>query len=99
MELWRGIESCRQEHTAQRRSRVGVFTGPIISDLDPVCPRPGVTKDVPPLGRFRTFQTPIRDIEELTGLNLDQLIAVDRMQIVACQWDGTTALPGVWDHL
>jgi endonuclease G len=44
---------------------------------------PGVTKDVPPLGLFRTFQAPIRDIAELTGLGLGQLIAVDRMPIAA----------------
>ena len=123
MELWLGLESYLQEHAAQYRSRIVVFTGPIFSDHDPVyrgvdiplrffkvaafvhegelaatgyvvdqtpqlaelpdVPRPGVTEDVPPLGPFRTFQAPIRDIAELTGLDLDQLIAVDRMPIAA----------------
>ncbi|WP_251023762.1 hypothetical protein [Arthrobacter sp. ISL-65] len=46
-------------------------------------PRPGGVEDVPPLGPFRTFQAPIRDIAELTGLDLDQLITVDRMPIAA----------------
>jgi endonuclease G len=32
---------------------------------------------------FRTFQTPIRDIAKLTGLDLDQLVEVDRMPIAA----------------
>jgi endonuclease G len=123
MELWLGIEDYLQEHAAQYRSRIVVFTGPIFSALDPVyrgvdiplrffkvaafiheaelaatgyvvdqtpqlaelpdVPRPGVTEDVPPLGPFRTFQAPIRDIAGLTGLDLDQLVAVDRMPIAA----------------
>jgi DNA/RNA endonuclease G (NUC1) len=123
MELWLGIEDYLQEHAAQYRSRIVVFTGPIFSALDPVyrgvdiplrffkvaafihegdlaatgyvvdqspelaqlpdVPRRGVTEDVPPLGPFRTFQAPIRDIAELTGLELDQLIEVDRMPIAA----------------
>jgi DNA/RNA endonuclease G (NUC1) len=33
----------------------------------------------PPLGPFRTFQVPIADIAALTGLDLDQLAAVDRL--------------------
>jgi endonuclease G len=33
----------------------------------------------PPLGPFRTFQVPIADITALTGLDLDQLVAVDRL--------------------
>lgn len=36
LELWLGIESYLQEHAAQYRSRLVVFTGPIFSDLDPV---------------------------------------------------------------
>ena len=49
----------------------------------PDVPHPAAVEDVPPLGPFRKFQTPIRDIAELTGLDLDQLIAVDRMPIAA----------------
>jgi endonuclease G len=123
LELWLGLESYLQEHAAQYKSRLVVFTGPIFSDLDPVyrgvdiplrffkvaafihegelaatgyvvdqtpqlaqlpdVPRPGAIDDVPPLGPFRTYQAPIRDIAELTGLDLDQLVAVDRMPIAA----------------
>ncbi|WP_308159347.1 DNA/RNA non-specific endonuclease [Arthrobacter sp. ISL-65] len=36
MELWLGIEDYLQQHAAQYRSRVVVFTGPIFSALDPV---------------------------------------------------------------
>jgi len=56
-----------------------------LADL-PDVPRPGVTDEAPPLGPFRTFQVPIRDIAALTGLNLHQLVVVDRMPIA-------TALP------
>lgn len=55
---------------------------PQLDDL-PDIPRPGVTDDAPPLGPFRTFQVPIRDVAALTGLGLDQLVAVDRMPIAA----------------
>ncbi|SEQ59629.1 DNA/RNA non-specific endonuclease [Arthrobacter sp. OV608] len=55
---------------------------PSLADL-PDVPRPGVTDEAPPLGPFRTFQVPIRDIAALTGLDLDQLMAVDRMPIAA----------------
>jgi DNA/RNA endonuclease G (NUC1) len=39
--------------------------------------------EAPPLGPFRTFQVPIRDIAALTGLDLHQLASVDRMPIAA----------------
>jgi DNA/RNA endonuclease G (NUC1) len=55
---------------------------PQLADL-PEIPRPSAIDDVPPLGPFRTFQVPIRDIAALTGLDLDQLAAVDRMPIAA----------------
>jgi endonuclease G len=55
---------------------------PQLADL-PDVPRPGAIDDAPPLGPFRTFQTRIRDIAQLTGLALDQLVAVDRMPIAA----------------
>jgi endonuclease G len=59
-----------------------VDQSPQLADL-PDVPRSGATDDVPPLGPFRTFQTPIRDIADLTGLDLDQMVAVDRMPIAA----------------
>jgi DNA/RNA endonuclease G (NUC1) len=55
---------------------------PQLDDL-PDIPRPGVTDEAPPLGPFRTFQVPVRDIAVLTGLDMDQLTAVDRMPIAA----------------
>ncbi|WP_104181652.1 DNA/RNA non-specific endonuclease [Arthrobacter sp. B0490] len=60
---------------------------PQLKDL-PDVPRPGALDDgdAPPLGPFRTFQVPVRDIAALTGLDMAQLIAVDRMPIA-------TALP------
>lgn len=50
-----------------------------------------------PLGPFRTFQTPIRDIAELTGLNLGQLVAVDRMPIAATL--GAARVGSTWREL
>jgi DNA/RNA endonuclease G (NUC1) len=137
LELWLGIEDYLQEHAAQYRSRVAVFTGPVFSALDPVyrgvdiplryfkvaafihegelaatgyvvdqspqlaelpdVPRPGAIEDVPPLGPFRTFQAPIRDIAELTGLDLDQLIDVDRMPIAATL--GAAPVGSTWRKL
>jgi endonuclease G len=38
--------------------------------------------DVPPLGPFRTFQVPVQHIAELTGFNLDDLVAADRAPAV-----------------
>lgn len=55
---------------------------PELADL-PDVPRPAVTEEAPPLGPFRTFQVPIRDIATLTGLDLGQLVAVDRMPIAS----------------
>ncbi|MFE4227069.1 DNA/RNA non-specific endonuclease [Arthrobacter sp. NPDC056886] len=43
---------------------------PQLADL-PDVPRPGALDEAPPLGPFRTFQVPIRDIAVLTGLDLE----------------------------
>jgi endonuclease G len=117
LELWLGIKSYLQEHAAQYRSRIVVFTGPIFSALDPVyrgvdiplryfkvaafihegelaatgyvmdqtpqpadlpdVPRTGAVEDIPPLGPIPDLPSTIRDIAELTGLDLDRLIEVD----------------------
>lgn len=63
----------------------------------PDVPRPGAVDEAPPLGPFRTFQTPIRDIAELTGLDMDQLIEVDRMPIAAAL--GTARVGTTWREL
>ncbi|WP_026531575.1 DNA/RNA non-specific endonuclease [Arthrobacter sp. H41] len=55
---------------------------PHLTDLPEIPPR-GVIDDPPPLGPFRTFQVPVRDIATLTGLDLTGLITVDRMPIAA----------------
>ncbi|RLP71804.1 DNA/RNA non-specific endonuclease [Mycetocola manganoxydans] len=36
----------------------------------------------PPLGPFRTFQVPVRDLEEATGLDFGGLVAADRLERV-----------------
>tara|TARA_R100000935_G_scaffold56223_1_gene87388 strand:- start:492 stop:749 length:258 start_codon:yes stop_codon:yes gene_type:complete len=55
---------------------------PELAEL-PDVPRPGAIDEAPALGPFRTFQVPIKDIAELTGPDMNQLIAVDRMPIAA----------------
>jgi len=46
---------------------------------------------------FRTFQATGRDITELTGLDLEQLIAADRMPIAATR--GTARVGSTWRKL
>jgi DNA/RNA endonuclease G (NUC1) len=69
---------------------------PQLAEL-PDMPRPGALDEAPPLGPFRTFQTPIRDIAELTGLDLNQLVQVDRMPIAATL--GTVRVGTTWREL
>jgi DNA/RNA endonuclease G (NUC1) len=69
---------------------------PQLADL-PDVPHPEAIEEAPPLGPFRTFQTPIRDIAELTGLDLDQLVAVDRMPIA--QTLGAAPVGSTWREL
>jgi endonuclease G len=73
-----------------------VDQSPQLAEL-PDVPRPGVVEDIPPLGPFRTFQVPIRDIAALTGLDLDQLVEVDRMPISATL--GTALVETTWRRL
>lgn len=55
---------------------------PQLAEL-PDVPKPGALEEAPPLGSFRTFQVPVRDIAALTGLDLAQLEAADRMPAAA----------------
>lgn len=59
--------------------------------------RPGAVDAAPPLGPFRTFQVPIRDIAALTGLDLAQLVDADRMPIAAAL--PTAAVTSAWREL
>ena len=73
-----------------------VDQSPQLAEL-PDVPRPGATEEVPPLGPFRTFQAPVRDIASLTGLDLEQLVAVDRMPIAATL--GAAPVGSTWREL
>ena len=42
---------------------------------------PGAEAAPPPLGAYRTYQVPIADVAALTGLDLEQLAAVDRLPV------------------
>ena len=52
---------------------------PLVSDLDAALAEAAAAGTPPPLGEFRTFQVPIADIAVLAGMDLDQLILVDRL--------------------
>jgi endonuclease G len=52
---------------------------PLVHDVDAVLAEAAAAGDAPPLGAFRTFQVPIADIAVLAGVDLDQLILVDRL--------------------
>src|SRR4051794_35314831 len=56
---------------------------PLVHDRDAVLAAGAAAGEVPPLGAFRTFQVPIADIAVLAGLDLDQLILVDRLNAPA----------------
>jgi endonuclease G, mitochondrial len=52
---------------------------PLVDDLDAALAEAAAAGTVPPLGTFRTFQVPIADIAVLAGVDLDQLVLVDRL--------------------
>jgi endonuclease G len=119
--LWVGLEDHVLEYARTQRSRLSVFTGPVLADDDPVyrgvqIPRlfwkvaawagpqlratafvldqtPFVdslrveAQEVPPLGPFRTFQVPVADVEELTGLDLGPLVGADVLAPVGALGD------------
>lgn len=51
-------------------------------DLEAAFARAHEVGDPPPLGPFRTYQVPVRDIAEMTGLDLGQLAAADSLRPV-----------------
>jgi len=56
---------------------------PLVHDVDAVLAEAAAAGEAPPLGAFRTFQVPIADIAVLAGVDLDQLILVDRLNAPA----------------
>jgi endonuclease G, mitochondrial len=54
---------------------------PLVHDLGAAFDEAAAAGEPPPLGAFRTFQVPIADIAALSGVVLDQLVAVDRMPV------------------
>lgn len=69
---------------------------PQLRDLPDLGQR-GATEEAPPLGPFKTFQVPIRDIAGLTGLGLTQLVEADRMPIAAAL--PTATITSAWREL
>lgn len=58
---------------------------PLVEQLPAVAAGTGlggaVDSEPPPLGEFRTYQVPIASIAALTGVLLDQLVAVDQLHV------------------
>ena len=67
---------------------------PLIGTLPRAAP-----EEPPPLGPYRTFQVPIADIAALTGLDLDQLAAVDRLPVGVGPAVGEPGVPPGWVRL
>jgi endonuclease G len=67
---------------------------PLVDHLPDALARAQAAGQPPPLGPFRTFQVPITDIAGLTGLALDQLVAVDRFDATAAS--ARTSAPDGW---
>jgi endonuclease G len=65
---------------------------PLVGDLETAIQEAADAGAIPPLGPFRTFQVPIADIAPLTGVDLDQLAAVDRIRTAAAE--GAAPAPG-----
>ena len=62
-------------------------TGYVLDQIELVRPilaaeRLGVAAEIPPPGAFKTFQVPVRDIADLTGLAMPVLLAADVLQPV-----------------
>lgn len=63
-------------------------------DLRAAIARALAVGDVPPLGPFRTFQVPVRDVADLTSLDLGPLVAADRLAAVSAQDDARAPRSG-----
>ncbi len=132
--LWVGLEDHVLTYAKTNRSRLSVFTGPVLADDDPVYRGIGIPRrfwkvaawsadeklrsaafvldqsslvsgiqsadEVPPLGPFRTFQVPVADVEELTGVDLGPLVDADVLAPVGAlgeqaRWVALTTLADV----
>ncbi|MBF4462022.1 MULTISPECIES: DNA/RNA non-specific endonuclease [unclassified Rathayibacter] len=109
-ELWLGLETLVLEYAQTWRTRLSVFTGPVLAADDPVYRGTGIPRrfwkiaawspdgstlatsaylldqsalvdevreGIAPLGGFRTFQLPVSEVGELTGLDVAALAAAD----------------------
>jgi endonuclease G len=54
---------------------------PQVDDLTAVLEEAAAAGEPPPLGAYRTFQVPIADLAAMTGVELGQLVAVDRLPV------------------
>ena len=74
-------------------------TAYVLDQTDLIGTLPQAADEPPPLGAFRTFQAPVADVAALTGLDLDQLAAVDRLPALVGQAAGDPDVPAGWVRL
>jgi endonuclease G len=74
-------------------------TGYLLDQTPLVGNLPAAADEPPPLGSFRTFQVPVADVAALTGLDLDQLAAVDRLPTLVGQAAAEPGVPAGWVRL
>ncbi len=72
---------------------------PLVTDLPTVLAAAADMGNPPPLGRYRTFQVPITDIADLTGLDVTALAGADRLPVPTGARPDTTDTEHRWRPL
>lgn len=85
--VYRGIAIPRRFFKIAAWSQDGVLatTGYVLDQsesLTPILEQGVLARDIPPLGAYRTYQVPVDDIAEATGLDMPELVAADRLALV-----------------
>ncbi|WP_338886252.1 DNA/RNA non-specific endonuclease [Rhodococcus sovatensis] len=65
----------------------------IVRRIDRIVNQNVFAQEIPPLGAYRTYQVPVEDIAEVTGLTMPDLVDADRLTAVP------TARPIEWTEL
>jgi endonuclease G len=84
LRFWKIAAWATRDGAALRTSAYLLDQSPQLDDADlgQATARAGDEGELPPLGPYRTFQVPVRDIAALTGLELAQLAEADSLQVV-----------------
>lgn len=85
--VYRGIAIPRRffKIAAWIQEDVLAATGYVLDQADslmPILEQGVLARDVPPLGAYRTYQVPVDDIVDASGLTMPALVAADRLALV-----------------